>query len=381
MERIYCDHAATTPLSDVAWAAMEPFLREQFGNASEPHWAGREARAGLDDARATAAGALGVAPAELIFTGGASEADNLAVLGRLGDGPGRIVASPFEHPAVWLHLESLAERGYEIVFAQSGRDGRVPAAEFERHVRPGDLLCCCIWGNNVTGVVQPIAEIAGICAERGVPLHVDAVQACACVPVDVGALPGAVTVAAAAHKLGGPKGVGLLCGRGLDSLDAVIHGGPHERGLRPGTENVAGASGFAAALAHAQAGEARDPRRRALRDAYEAALAGSLERVRPVGAETERLPGHSLLLVDDVRGATLVSLLDEQGIAAAANSACASASARPSHVLMALGLSEDEARSALRLSFGELNDAAQVPRIVAAVVDAVTALRVAAAAA
>ena len=381
MERIYCDHAATTPLSDVAWAAMEPFLREQFGNASEPHWAGREARAGLEHARAVAADALGVAPAEVIFTGGASEADNLAVLGRLTGGAGRIVASPFEHPAVWLQLESLAERGYEVVFLQSGPDGRVPAAEFDRHVRSGDLLCCCIWGNNITGVIQPVSEIAAICAERGVPLHLDAVQACACVPVDVGVLPGAVTAAAAAHKLGGPKGVGLLCGRGLDSLDAVIHGGPHERGLRPGTENVAGASGFAAALAHAQAGEARTPRRRAIRDAYEAAVAGSLERVRVVGAGVERLPGHSLLLIDDVRGATLVSLLDEQGIAAAANSACASASAKPSHVLLALGLSEAEARSALRLSFGELNDVSQLPRIVSAVVEAATALRLAGAAA
>ena len=375
MARIYCDHAATTPLCERARAAMEPFLREQFGNASEPHWAGREARAGLDRARETAAVALGVEAHQLIFTGGASEADNLAVLGRVGHLPGRIVATPFEHPAVWLQLEALAQRGYEIIYVPSGTDGRVEVAAFDEHVREGDLLCCCIWANNVTGVIQPVADVAVLCAARGVPLHLDAVQACASIPVDIGALPGSVTAAAAAHKLGGPKGVGLLCGAGLETLAAVIHGGPHERGLRPGTENVAGASGFAAALVEAQSGEAVKQHRRTLRDAYELAVRSGLDDVRVIGADAERLPGHSLAIVDGVRGATLVSLLDEQGIAVAAGSACASASERPSHVLMALGLSVTEARSALRLSFGELNDEAQIPVIVAAVIDAVATLR------
>src|SRR3954466_7039659 len=213
---------------------MQPYLREHFGNASEPHWAGREARLGLDAARASAAGALAVEQDDLVFTGGASAADNIAILGRAVHGTGRIVTTPLEHPAVSGAVEELGRRGCEVVTLPVDTDGRVPVSAFEAAVQPGDLLCSLIWASNLTGVIQPVAEAAAICAERGVPLHLDAVQACPALAVDIGSLPGAVTAAVAGHKLGGPKGSGLLCGAGLASLQPVLFGGGQERALRPG---------------------------------------------------------------------------------------------------------------------------------------------------
>jgi cysteine desulfurase len=354
--RLYADHAATTPVSDEAWAAMQPYLRERFGNASEPHWAGREARAGLDAARAACAEALGVAAADVVFTGGASEADNIAILGRAARGAGRIVTTPLEHPAVSGAVEALERAGSEVVTLPVDADGRVPVSALDEAVRPGDLVCSLIWASNLTGVLQPVAEAAAICAERGVPLHLDAVQACPALAVDIGALPGAVTAAVAAHKLGGPKGAGLLCGRGLASLEPVLFGGGQERALRPGTESVAQAAGLAAALVAAARDSGRHARYRAVRDGYETALAAAVTGVAFVGEHAERTPGHSLALLEGLNGHALVALLDERGVAAAAGPACASAESSASPALTAMGVTADQARGALRLSFGALSE-------------------------
>ncbi len=354
--RIYADHAATTPVSDEAWEAMQPYLRERFGNASEPHWAGREARRGLDEARLLAAGALGVESSDVVFCGGASEADNIAVFGRAVRGPGRIVTTPLEHPAVSGAVEELARRGCEVVTLAVDADGRVPVHALEEAVRPGDLACTLIWASNLTGVVQPVAEAAAICAERGVPLHLDAVQACPALEVDIGALPGAVTAAVAGHKLGGPKGAGLLCGRGLATLEPVLFGGGQERALRPGTESVAQAAGLAAALAAARADGGRAERYRAVRDDYEAALLAAVPGVTIAGERAERTPGHSLALLDGLNGHALVALLDDHGVAAAAGPACASGDSSASPALAAMGIGPVEARGALRLSFGSLSE-------------------------
>jgi cysteine desulfurase len=354
--RIYADHAATTPVSDEAWEAMQPFLREHFGNASEPHWAGREARRGLDEARAQAAEAVGVASADVIFTGGASEADNIAILGRATRDAGRIVTTPLEHPAVSGAVEALERHGCEVVTLLVDSDGCVPVSALEEAVRPGDLVCSLIWASNLTGVIQPVAEAAAICAERGVPLHLDAVQACPALEVDLGSLPGDVTAAVAGHKLGGPKGAGLLCGRGLATLEPVLFGGGQERALRPGTESVAQAAGLAAALAAARGDRERYARYRAVRDAYEAALAERMTGVTFAGAHAERTPGHSLALIDGLHGHALVALLDEQGVAAAAGPACASGESSVSPALTAMGVTPEQALGALRLSFGMLSE-------------------------
>jgi cysteine desulfurase len=373
--RIYADHAATTPVCDEAWEAMQPFLREHFGNASEPHWAGREARRGLDDARAAAAEALGVEDPDVVFTGGASEADNIAIFGRATRGAGRIVTTPLEHPAVSGAVEALERHGCEVVTLPVDPDGRVSVAALAEAVRSGDLVCSLIWASNLTGVIQPVAEAAEICAERGVPLHLDAVQACPALPVDIGALPGAVTAAVAGHKLGGPKGSGLLCGRGLETLEPVLFGGGQERALRPGTESVAQAAGLAAALVAARADPKRYGRYRAVRDGYEEALAAQLPGVAFVGARAERTPGHSLALIEGLNGHSLVALLDDAGIAAAAGPACASAESSASPALTAMGVTAEEARGALRLSFGSLSESGHGPAAAAAVARSAAALR------
>jgi cysteine desulfurase len=373
--RIYADHAATTPVCDEAWEAMQPYLRERFGNASEPHWAGRDARRGLDAARAAAAAALGVETADVVFTGGASEADNIAIFGRATRAAGRIVTTPLEHPAVSGAIAALERQGCEVVTLAVDSEGRVPVSACEDAIRPGDLVCSLIWASNLTGVIQPVAEVAGICAERGVPLHLDAVQACPVLAVDVGALPGAVTAAVAGHKLGGPKGAGLLCGRGLASLEPVLFGGGQERALRPGTESVAQAAGLAAALVAAAADSGRYGRYRAVRDSYEAALAARLAGVTFVGARAERTPGHSLALCDGLNGHALVALLDDRGVAAAAGPACSSAESSASPALTAMGVTPDRARSALRLSFGALSEAEHGRAAAEAVVGCVELLR------
>jgi cysteine desulfurase len=373
--RIYADHAATTPVSDEAWEAMQPYLREHFGNASEPHWAGREARLGLDAARAQAAGALGVESTDVVFTGGASEADNIAILGRATRGPGRIVTTPLEHPAVSGAVEALERRGCELVMLAVDADGRVPVEAIAEAVQPGDLVCTLIWASNLTGVIQPVAEAAAICAERGVPLHLDAVQACPALEVDIGALPGAVTAAVAGHKLGGPKGAGLLCGRGLATLQPVLFGGGQERALRPGTESVAQAAGLAAALAAARADRGRYGRYRAIRDGYEAVLAAALPGATIVGEHAERTPGHSLVVLDGLNGHALVALLDDDGVAAAAGPACASAESSASPALTAMGITGERARGALRLSFGALSEDDHGPIAAGAVVRSAELLR------
>ena len=353
---IYLDHAATTPLSAAAWRAMEPYLREHFGNPSEPHAAGRAARAGLDAARESVAATLGCAVGEVVFTGGGSEADNLAVLGRLAAG-GRVVAGAIEHPAV---REPLLAYGGEVAWAPVAPDGVVDLDALSALVRPGDALCCVMAANNVTGAIQPVAEIAELCAERGVPLHVDAVQAAA--GCDVRALPGESTMAIAAHKLGGPKGVGVLAGLGVASLPAVVRGGGQERGLRPGTENVAGAAALAAALDERQGPGAVAER------AARAALRDRLERevgLPVASAGAPRLPGHALLLAG-VRGDLVVHQLDGAGICVAAGSACAAGSAEPSYVLAAMGIDPATARGAVRVTLGPESTAAEVDAFLAA---------------
>jgi cysteine desulfurase len=374
--RVYCDHAATTPLCDEAWRAMEPFLRERFGNASEPHAEGRAARAGLTAARELVADLLGTTAGHVVFTAGGSESDNLAVLGRLAGAPGRVVATGLEHDAV---AGPAAAAAGELVRAPVGPDGVLRLDELVRLVQPGDRLCSVIWASNLTGALQPVRAIAELCAARGVPLHLDAVQAAAWLPLRLDELPGEVTVAVSGHKLGGPKGSGVLAGRGIATLAAVLHGGGQERGLRPGTENVGHAAGLAAALAARLADRTLPARTAVLRDGLELRLRAELAGVEVAAGAVERLPGHSLLLLDGLRGDALSALLDDAGFAVSAGSACHSAELEPSAALAAMGISQARALAALRVSLGAGNTAADVARLVGAVVASATALRAASA--
>jgi cysteine desulfurase len=365
---VYLDHAATTPLSDAARTAMEPFLGERFGNASEPHAAGRAARAALEDARRTVAERAGCEPGQVIFTSGGTEADNQAVFGLAGDEPGRIVASAVEHPAVREPVLRLERRGFEVAWAPVDRRGVLDVEAFRALVRPGDRLAAVMWANNVTGAVQPLPEVAAICAGAGVPLHVDAVQAAPALPLRF-VRSGAATMAVSAHKLHGPKGVGCLLARDPPGIPPLIWGGGQEAGRRSGTENVAGAVGFAAALAEAP--PADDPRL-ALRDRLEAGLPDD---VGVVSAGAERLPGHALLLIPGLRAELLVLALDRAGFAVAAGSACESEDQEPSHVLTAQGMSAADARSVVRVSLGAGSSTDEVDGFLAALAGCLDQLR------
>ena len=365
---VYLDHAATTPLGAEARAAMEPYLSERFGNASEPHAYGREARVALEAARATLAELLDAEPGQVVLTSGGSEADNQAVFGLAGAGPGRIVVSAIEHPAVREPARELERRGFEVAWAPVDGDGVIDAGAFEALVRPGDRLAAAMWANNVTGAVQPVERLASAAAQAGVPFHCDAVQAAASFPVGLRSS-GAATLALSAHKLGGPKGVGCLVAREPGRIPPLVWGGGQERGLRSGTENIPGAVGFAAALA---ASRATDDRRAALRDRLETALAGE---ITVVSAGAERLPGHLLALVPGIRAELLVLALDRAGYAVAAGSACAAGDAEPSHVLVAQGLSARDARSVVRVSLGPGTTEAEVDGFAAALAGCLGRLR------
>ncbi|MGN6379842.1 MAG: cysteine desulfurase family protein [Gaiellales bacterium] len=368
MNYVYLDHAATTALDAQAFDAMRPYLDERFGNASEPHAAGRAARVGLEDARRTVAELTGAEPEQVVFTSGGTEADNQAVMGLAGEPPGRLVASAVEHPAVREPALALERRGFEVAWAPVDASGVVDVDALEQLVRPGDRLCAVMWANNVTGVIQPVAEAAEVCAAADVPLHVDAVQAAASLVVDFGSS-GADTMAFSAHKLHGPKGVGCLLTRDPGRTPPLILGGGQEHGLRSGTENVAGVVGFAAAL---EAGRSAHDERRANRELLERSLPPG---VRVVSAEAGRLPGHALLLVEGIRAELLVLALDRAGFGVAAGSACASGEAEPSYVLLAQGMSKQDARSVIRVSLGLSTTSEDVRGFVAALTGCLEQLR------
>jgi cysteine desulfurase len=347
---------------------MRPLLDEGFGNASEPHELGRRARAALEGARERLASMLGARPESVVFTSGGTEADNQAVFGLAGAQPGRIVVSAIEHPAVREPARALERRGFEVARAPVDGLGVVDLDALAQLVQPGDRLCAVMWANNVTGVVQPVRDVAEICRVAGVPVHVDAVQAAASLPVDFAAS-GAETMALSAHKLYGPKGVGCMVARDPSRIPPLILGGGQEGGLRSGTENVAGIAGFAAALE--AVGSGADARLE-LRDRLEAGLPAG---VSVVSAAAPRLPGHSLLLVEGIRAELLVLALDREGYAVAAGSACASGDAEPSHVLVAQGMSAADARSVIRISLGRTTTAAQVDGFLGALAGCVERLR------
>jgi cysteine desulfurase len=378
MDPIYLDHAASTPLTAAVLEAMLPVLRQTYGNPSEPHAPGRAARAAVAGARDRIGELLGARPHDVVFTGGGTEADNLAVLGRARSRPGAIVTTPIEHPAVANAIRALAAEGREVREVPVDRCGLLSLPALETALDGEVALCAVIWANNVIGTIQPVEAIAALCAERGVPLHLDAIQAAAGLPIALDRLGEGTTVAIAAHKLGGPKGVGCLVGRSVAELKPVVFGGGHERGLRSGTENVPGIVGLAAALGERRrlldGGEAA--RRSALRDRLEAAAG-----VDVVGADAPRLPGHACLLCSGARGDTLVHVLDAAGVCVAAGSACSSGSAEPSHVLVALGYSAAEARSILRVTLGPESTGGDVDGFLAAFEPALAEVRGLAAAA
>ena len=360
---VYLDYAATAPLRPEARDAMLAVLSERWGNASSIHRWGREARAALEDARARFAAVIGANPAEIVFTRGGTEADNLAVLGRAGLEPHRAVAcSAIEHKAV-LQASRSAQAGSLHEFAVDG-DGRIDVDQVRAIVAtdPPSVLSV-VWANNEVGVVQPVDEIAAICREADVAFHSDAVQALGRVPVRADRVPAAL-LSFSAHKVGGPKGIGALFVRRGTRLAPLVHGGGQERGLRPGTEDVAGALAFAAAAEAAEAErETSMLRLGALRDHLEAGLRERVPGLLVNGAGAERLPNVSSLAVPGADPEMLLAALDLEGIAASSGSACSSGAIEPSHVLLAMGLPADVAGPSVRFSLGWGTTDAEVERV------------------
>ena len=380
MDRVYLDHNATTPLDPRVLEAMLPHLRESFGNPSSLHWFGQRARAAVDDARTEVAALLGAAPAEIVFTGSGTEADNLALRGaadRTEEPRTGLVVTAVEHHAVLNTARALAAEGREVSVVGVDGEGRLDLADLSAKVTGRTALVSVMLANNETGVIAPVAEAARIAHDRGALLHCDAVQAVGKVPVDVGALD-VDLLALSAHKIYGPKGVGALYVRRGTVLEALVRGGSQERNRRAGTENVAGIAGLGAAARIAREGLAAEAERvAALRDRLESALLGIPGAAR--NGAGPRVPNTTSVSFADTEAEGLLIALDLAGIAVSTGAACAAGAAEPSHVLRAMGLPPERVQASLRFSLGRGTTPADVARTAEAVRTAVERQRAAAA--
>lgn len=376
-ERIYLDHAATTPVREEALQAMLPHFTSGY-NASSVHAEGRAARLTLDDARLRVAQCLGAKPKEIVFTGGGSEGDNLALFGvarALRERGRHIVSSAIEHHAVLHALDALRDEGFEATLLAVDAQGRVDPQAFAAALTPGTTLASIMFANNETGTLQPVTELAAIARERGVLFHTDAVQAAPYLPLDVREL-GVDLLSIAAHKFYGPKGTGALFVRDGTPIHPILVGGSQESSRRAGTENVAAIAGMAAAFQLAvRERDERAPRIRGLRDAFESAVLARIPGVRVNGGGAPRAPHISNLGFRGVTSEQLLIRLDMDGIAVSAGSACAAGAIEPSHVIAALGLPEEWLTGVIRFSLGRSTDEGQIARTVEVLERAVADLR------
>ena len=365
--RTYLDHNATSPVRPEARAAVLRALETHFGNPSSVHGAGAAARELVDRARAEVASLLDVAPECVVFTSGATESNNTVLRAaalRAGPQGDHVVTCATEHPSVLEVAEAFRDEGLRVTVLPVDPGGRLDPDRFANALDARTLLASVMWANNETGVIQPIAELARIASERGVPFHTDAVQALGKVPLSLVELP--VDYASfAAHKLAGPKGVGALYVREGVRLAPLLRGGGQERRRRAGTENVPGIAGFGAACAAAERDlDERAQRLGALRDQLWASIQAKISGVWLNGSEKHRLTHTLNVSFDGVNGETLVQALDLEGIAVATGAACASGSTDPSHVLLAMGMSPERAAASLRFSLGFDTESADIDRVV-----------------
>jgi cysteine desulfurase len=362
---VYMDYNATTPVRGEVAERLRELTERVYGNASSVHWAGREAKRVLDESRERVAAVLGVRPSEVVFTGGGSESDNLAIKGiAWARGKGRIVTSAIKHPAVLETCRFLASRGFEVVEVPPRPNGRVDVDAFAEAIDDSSVLVSLMWANNETGVLQPVEEVAELARSRGVPFHTDAVQAFGKVAVDLRRVP-ADLVALSGHKFYAPKGVGVLIVRRGLLPEPLVHGGGQEKGRRSGTENVPAIGAFALACELA-AEEVESEARRigALRDRLERSILEKIPGARVNGADAPRVPNTSNVTFEGVEAEAILVSLDEAGVGVSSASACAAGHTDPSHVLTAMGMSREEAEGTLRFSLGLWSSDAHVDRVV-----------------
>jgi cysteine desulfurase len=358
MRRVYFDNNATTPVDRRVLDAMLPYFADDFGNASSIHSFGQRTRGAVEHARKSVAELIGARPAEIVFTSGGTESDNLAIFGIVAaaepgpNGHKHVITSLIEHSAVLNVCQTLERQGVDVTYLPVGRNGLVNPEDVRRAIRPETVLISIMHANNELGTVQPIEEIGRIAAEADVWFHTDAVQSAGKVPINVDAL-GVDLLAISAHKLYGPKGIGALFVRKGTHVEPFIRGGRHQSGLRPGTENVPGIVGLGKAaelareeLAHETAHLA------ALRDRLEENIVAQVPHAHINGDRTHRTPNTANILIPFIEGEALVIALDLRGVACSTGAACSSGAVEPSHVLTAIGLPKEDARACLRFSLG-----------------------------
>ncbi len=378
MDRIYLDNAATTAVSEQVLQAMLPYFTECYGNASAIHSTGRDAKKAVERARRQVAAALGAQPQEIYFTAGGSESDNWAVKGAAfaNQAKGRhLVTTAIEHHAVLHTCQWLEKQGWEVTYLPVDEEGFVTAEQVRQAIRQDTVLVSVMAANNEIGTIEPISEIGSVCRERGVLFHTDAVQAVGAVPLLVESL-NVDLLSLSAHKFHGPKGVGALYIRNGATIDSLVHGGAQERGHRAGTENVPAIVGLGEAIEIAVNSLTENAVRMThLRNRLLNGLTEQIPAMRLNGPKDKRLPNNLNVSFDGIEGEAVLLRLDLEGIAASSGSACTAGSLDPSHVLMAIGLSCDEAKGSLRLTLGTDTTEAEIDETVRVLAEVVGSLR------
>ncbi len=374
---VYLDNNATTQLDPAVVEEMMPFLTTLYANPSSGYSFGSQARCAINLARTRLAALLGCSTSEIVFTGSGTEANNTAINSALQMDEKRqhIVTTAVEHSAVRRHCEELGKRGCEVTFLEVDAEGNLDLAELERAIRPDTAIVSVMWANNETGVVFPVEEIARIAQEKGALFHTDAVQAVGKLPIKLA--DSAISfLSLAGHKLHGPKGVGALYVKGRMRFRPMIIGGSQENGRRAGTENVASIVGLGkAAERAAEAMKEEQTVVRAMRDRFEAGLTERISGVRVNGNRKMRLPNTSNLGFDGIESDAALTLLDQRRICCSAGSACRTGSLSASHVLRAMGMNDESARSSLRFSFGRFNSESELEKALEIIPEVIEKLR------
>ena len=375
MQRIYLDNNASTPLLPQVFEAMHAYFGERFGNASSIHQQGQQARAAVERARESVAALIGCRAAEVVFTSGGTESDNLAIFGVASAGD-HLITSTIEHHAVLNACKRLEQLGCEVTYVPVGKDGVVDPTSVAEAVRTNTKLISVMMANNETGALQPVDEIGKMAQEHGITFHTDAVQAAGKVPINVAEI-GCNLLSISAHKMHGPQGTGALYVRRGTLLNPLFYGGRHERSRRAGTENLPGIVGLgkAAEISKDWLASGGPIEMAALRDRLERTLIQSVERTKVNSGGVARTPNTSNIVFECIEGEAMVIALDLKGIAVSTGAACSSGAIEPSHVLTAMGLSGEEARGSIRFSLGKQTTTVEIDQVLERVPEVVSRLR------
>jgi cysteine desulfurase len=375
MQRVYLDNNASTPVLPEVFEAMRPYYLERFGNASSIHHYGQHARAAVEKSRNAVAAVLNARPAEIVFTSGGTESDNLGIFGFVRSGD-HVITSTIEHSAVTNTCKRLEQMGIEVTYVPVNGRGEVDPDDVRKAIQPNTRLITIMMANNETGVVQPVEEIGRIALEEDIFFHTDAVQAAGKVPIDVQKIQ-CDALSISGHKIHAPQGTGALFVKKGTLIQPLIYGGNHERQRRAGTENLPGIVGLgkAAEICRAWFDHDGPAEMAALRDRLENAVLEAVDETGVNGLRASRVPNTTSIHFDYVEGEALVIALDLKGLAVSSGAACSSGAIEPSHVLLAMGLSHDRARGSLRVSLGKQNTAEDIDFAIQVIPETVARLR------